>query len=267
MLQGREIILTLAMRYGGDWEKEVAAIRRHEYLSSSDIEEAKAQLGEGKYVTLIDANYPVALKNMWKPPLCLFYEGDFSLIEKEDRCISYIGSREASSYGLKTTKKMVSAIAKEGYVILTGLAKGIDAMATESTLEAGGKAVCVLGSGIDVCYPSSCYPLYEKVKDKGLLLSEYPPGVKPHASHFPFRNRILAALSCLIIVGEAKKKSGSKITVDYALGLTKDIGCIPFPVGEDSLCNELINQGAYLIDKPEDIFFLLGKKEEEKKIF
>ncbi len=266
-MKGREIILTLAMRYGGDWEKEVAAVRRHEYLSNEDIEEAKRQFGEGKYVTLIDPEYPAALKNVWKPPLCLFYEGDFSLIEKEEKCVTYIGSREASSYGLKMARKLAKGISEAGYHLVTGLAKGIDTEAAKGALEAGGNPVAVLGCGVDICYPASSRDTYQKIKQCGLLLSEYPPGTKPDSSHFPMRNRLLAGLSRALIVGEAKRKSGTKITVDYAVGLTKEIGCVPFPAGEDSLCNALINQGAYLVEDIRDILFMLGDKSEKEEIF
>jgi DNA processing protein len=166
---------------------------------------------------MLDPIYPQSLKNAVEPPFVLYYYGNISLLDKESNCISYIGSREASPYGLDTAKRIAGELVQSGYVVVSGLARGIDAAATEGALEAHGLAVGILGCGIDLCFPSSSQPLYEKLKKEGLLLSEYPFSTPPQPFHFPRRNRLLASLSKGLVVGEAKSKSGTLITVSYAL--------------------------------------------------
>ncbi len=155
-------------------------------------------------------------------------------------------------------EKISNELAMKNYTIVSGMAKGIDGVATRAALNAGGKAVGVLGSGIDMCYPMENEDIYENLKRGGLLISEYPPGIKPSKENFPFRNRIIAALSKLTIVGEANKKSGTLITVGYALEGGKEVACIPFRADEDSACNSLIRDGAALITSTEDVLNLLN---------
>jgi DNA processing protein len=197
--------------------------------------------------------------------LVLFYRGDISLLKDENKCVSYIGSRLASPYGLECARNLAGGLAKEGFVIVSGLAMGIDAAATEAALDAGGKAVGVLGCGIDRCYPDSSVPLYERLKKEGLVISEYPFRTPPDGEHFPHRNRIVAAASKGIIVGEASKKSGTLITVGYALGFTKEIGCVPYQADADSACNILIKEGAAMIENLDDANLLMGYTPPEKE--
>lgn len=268
MHKGSDLLLALSTHYGGDWDKEMGAVRRRDYLSKEVIEESLAKVGSMGVVTMLDDSFPPQLRPVWKPPLVLYYEGDFSLVQKEEKCVTYVGSRDCSAYGAKMAREIGAGLAKHGYVLVSGLARGIDAAAMEGALEAGGRVVAVLGTGVDVCYPLGNKPLYERIRRSGLLLSEYPPGTKAKPEHFPMRNRILAFLSKVVVIGEAGPRSGTAVTANYAIGSSKDVGCIPFRAGEGSLCNRLINQGAYLIDGLDDLLFLLEglpKKENSEE--
>jgi len=262
-MTGQQALVYLALKYRGDWDKMIRGIRNHEAFETSKAEEMLAEV-HCSYVTLIDKDYPLAFKNCYRPPLVLFYYGDLSLIQEETRCVSYVGSREASAYGLDCAKSIAGALAKEGFTVVTGLAKGIDSAATAAALAAGGKAVGVMGNGIDMCYPDESVPLYLELKKKGLVLSEYPGMTPPDKDYFPQRNRIVAGVSKGIIVGEASKHSGTLITVGYALGYTKEIGCIPYPAGSDSACNALIKDGAWLIEGVDDVNEMMGYQPSKK---
>jgi DNA processing protein len=262
-MTGREALVYLSLKYKGDWDRMVQGVRSHEGFDSDEAEKAIKTI-RSSYVTLIDPLYPEAFKHCYRPPLVLFYYGDIGLLKEEKSCVSYVGSREASPYGLSCADTIASGLAQEGFVIVTGLAKGIDAAATAAALRVGGKAVGVLGCGIDLCYPSTSEPLYNELKTKGLVLSEYPLETPPDKEHFPHRNRIVAAASKGLIVGEASKRSGTLITVGYALGFTKEIGCVPYHADEASACNTLIKEGAWMIEDLEDANAMMGYKEEEK---
>jgi DNA processing protein len=258
-MKARDILIYLSLKYEGDYDSIIKAIRTHEPLDSEEVEKVSSSL-PFKAVTILDDNeYPDSWKHCFKTPLVVFYYGDISLIKYDKKCVSIVGSREASPYGIKVTKQFARRLAKEKMVVVSGLARGIDASATEACIEEKGKAVGILGSGIDVPYPSSSLSLYEELKRNGLLLSEYPGKCAPKRENFPMRNRLIAATGGSLIVGEAGPKSGTLITVGYALSLNKDVGCVPYPSGSDSSCNRLIKEGAYLLDDEDDVMSLVGK--------
>lgn len=265
-MTGREACLYLSLKYEGSWEKIYEAVRKKEPPDLAYFEKAKESL-HCSYVTIVDKEYPRALTRVPKPPFVLYYYGDLSLSENEDAALAYIGSREASAYGMRMARKIVTELAEEGVTVVTGLARGIDAEAARSAFIKGGKTIAVLGSGIDLCYPSSSQDLYEQTKHCGLLLSEYPGLTEPKREHFPMRNRIVAALAKGVIVGEANERSGTLITVSYALELGKEVGCVPFEAGKGSGCNQLIRDGAYLIESGKDALSMIGRrpKKDEKK--
>lgn len=256
-MNSRSILISLAIKYHGDWNDTMAAIRRRETLDEKEV----ASLMQGmtcQAVTILEPDYPESLKNCIRPPLVLFYYGDLSLVKEERKCLAYIGSREASTYGVAMARKLSRAAAGEGFSIVTGLARGIDGEATKACLDEGGKAVAVLGSGIDCPYPASNRLLYERVKTTGLIVSEYPNSSDPRRENFPARNRIIAALCHGIVVGEAGQHSGTLITVSFALGSNKEVGCIPYLATEGSACNALIKDGAFMIETIEDVNSLMG---------
>lgn len=257
-MKAHDILTYLAIKHKGDWEKIFEALRKREPMDEEDALNLVKKL-KCKAVTVIDPEYPQSLKRCDRPPFVLFYYGRLSLTYDERRCVSYIGSRDASSYGERMAKELAGGLAKNGLYIVSGMAKGIDAYAMEAALDEGDGVIGVLGSGIDIPYPSSNINLYKRLKKEGLVLSEYPADVPPRKENFPFRNRIIAALSKLTVVGEAKKRSGTSITVNYALEYGRDVACLPYRADEDSACNTLIQDGASLVTSVSDILNLVGK--------
>ena len=253
-LTPRNILVSLALKYKGEWDKIFDAIKAKETPDEELVEEAS----QTKAITLLDPEYPNELKQCYKPPLVLFYKGDISLLQHKGGSVAYVGSRDATPYGTNTAREICSGLVKKGYAIVSGLARGIDSKALAFALEGEGKAIAVLGSGIDNCYPKDCRPLYDALAEKGLIISEYPKDTPPTAEAFPFRNRIVAGLPKAVIVGEASRHSGTMVTVSYALSYNKDVGAVPFRAGEDSECNLLIKDGAFMIENADDALLMLG---------
>ena len=238
----RKQILYYALKYEGDYHKIKNAILKEEPWFECHY--------EGQYVTIVDEHYPNKLRQLQCAPWILFYQGNIKLLQ--ERGIAIVGGREHSKYGADMCKHVVGQL-KHRYVIVSGLAKGIDAIAHQSALDH--QTIAVLGCGIDTYYPYENKILQEKIAKTHLLLSEYPGHVRPFASHFPWRNRILAALSEGVVVIEAKVKSGTLRTVEYGLELGLPIYCIPHcfdnPLGQGG--NVLIAQGAYILAEEGDL--------------
>lgn len=224
-MKGRDIIAYLALKHNGDWDSIYKDIHDKAYAGSEEkIKEALEKL-KCNYITIIDDEYPKCLKLNYKPPFILFYYGDITLLNNCENNVAVIGSRQCSSYGIEMTEKIVSSIARD-VTIVSGLARGIDSIAHKSAINSGGKTIAVLGSGIDYCYPKENRALYEEIKNNHLLLSEFPFMCEPNKENFPFRNRIIAALSKVVVVTEASYKSGTSTTVSWALELGKN--CLLF---------------------------------------
>jgi DNA processing protein len=252
LLKGRDIIIYLAVKYDGDWNAIYSAIKQKELVDQKEIDALLGQL-KCQTVTIIDDNYPESLKKIYKPPFVLFYYGDLSFIDDEVRSLAVIGSRQPTNYGLTMGRTITSDLVKDRITIISGLAKGIDGLAHQVAIDEGGKTIAVLGSGIDRCYPKENLHLYQNIKQNHLLISEYPNHIAPNKDHFPWRNRIIAGLAQGVFVVEAKKQSGTLITVGYALYLGKDVYVLPHPANVDSSCNRLIKDGAILIESANDI--------------
>ncbi|RGY01993.1 DNA-protecting protein DprA [Blautia sp. OF03-15BH] len=207
--------------------------------------------------------YPARLKEIHHPPCGLFVRGRLPHFEKEKKEVqaaAVVGARWASHAGLSLAKETAGALAEEGIPVISGMASGIDGAAQEAALMAGGESYAVLGCGPDICYPRHNAGLYRMLENKGGLLSEYPPGTPPVAWHFPYRNRIISGLSDAVLVVEARLKSGSLITADYALEQGKDVYAVPGRI-EDPLsqgCNRLISQGAGVFCSLEGFLSELG---------
>ncbi|MFA5349472.1 MAG: DNA-processing protein DprA [Candidatus Paceibacterota bacterium] len=168
---------------------------------------------------------PNSLKNIPDPPNCLFYRGDLSLIYS-DNIIAVIGSRNYSQAGNKSAIELTELLTKEGYIVVSGLALGIDAIAHQTTINNRGKTIAVLGSGIDdkSFYPKQNLSLAKRIIDNnGLILSEYAPKIKPHRQHFLKRNRIIVGLSKAIIVADVKEKSGTMASARLGLKSKKTV--------------------------------------------
>jgi len=246
-----DILVYFSYIHDGNWEKIYSSIERKEQV---DLDEVKRVVDgiKCKYITLLSSYYPDSLKKIYKPPFVLFYEGDINLLKSNT--IAVVGSRENSDYGQKMCEDIVAElIEKKDIVIVSGLAKGIDSIAHQRAIDSNGRTIGVLGCGLDYPLESLNKTLYDRIKTEGLIISEYPPMSMPSKAKFPLRNRILAGISSSILVVEAKKKSGSMITVSCALDQGKDIFCVPDRADKSSGCNFLIKQGATLVETGEDV--------------
>lgn len=208
---------------------------------------------DARLVTWEDENYPYLLKNIYDPPYLLFYKG--RLPGPDDLLIGMVGSRKATAYGRHIAETLAKDLANRGVWVVSGMARGIDTWSHRGCLEAGGNTLAVLGSGIDVIYPRENKDLFTKISQSGAVMSEFPIGAPPLPQHFPARNRIISGLSRGIVVVEAAEKSGSLITVDFALEQGRDVFAVPGPVtGQMSRgTHRLIKQGAKLVEKAGDI--------------
>lgn len=199
--------------------------------------------------------YPERLKNIDDAPKELYCLGNLELLNYKNN-IAMIGSRNCSSYGERAAKDFAFNLAKEDICIVSGLAKGIDSFSHIGALNAKGKTIAVLGSGLDNIYPKENIKLVEEIiKNNGLVVSEYPLGTKPLKYHFPARNRIISGLSDSVLVVEARKNSGTNITVDFALEQGKDIFVIPGNIYSKTSdgTNFLITEGAIPVLSYKDI--------------
>lgn len=210
-----------------------------------------------KFTCYGDADYPKRLLAIPDPPSCLYYQG--KLPADDMPAAALIGARACSEYGAYVAGEFGSKLAQMGIQIISGLAVGIDGISQEAALAAGGSSFGVLGCGVDICYPKSNRKIYEACREKGGILSEYPPGTAPAAHLFPPRNRIISGLSDVVIVVEAREKSGTLITVDMALEQGREVYAVPGRI-TDSLsrgCCLLFKQGAGVATSPVDILEVL----------
>lgn len=205
------------------------------------------------YVLIGDEEYPEKLYDMEWPPLVLFYEGDLELVNRPS--IGIVGARNCSVYGRKITADLAGSLAKIGFVIISGGARGIDTTAHRMALGENGKTVCVLGCGLDISYPGENAEMFSAIKKEGLVITQYPRGFGPKKWTFPMRNRIIAALSDEIIVTEAAEKSGSLHTASYGEELNRSVHSIPHEIysGNGSGTNLLIEMGAHILYKKENL--------------
>lgn len=246
------ILIYFAIKYQGDWDKIYNAINKKEKVEKEDLDKVLSS-NSSECITLINKDYPSRLKSIYKPPFVLFYKGDINLINSSNKIIGVVGSRKCSEYGENVTRKLVKDLVASNFVIVSGLAKGIDSIAHFSALDNGGATIAVLGNGINVNFPKENKDLQQKVANYGLIISEYPDFTEASKENFPKRNRIIAGLSDGVLVTEAKLKSGSMITVSRALEMGKDIFCVPERIEKNSGCNALIKEGAKLVETIEDI--------------
>jgi DNA processing protein len=221
----------------------VSAIKATPLETGRKTLEAAEQLG-ARVLLPEDAEYPVLLRHIPDPPPVLFALGNESLLSRPAAAV--VGSRDHSSYGAEVCRRVAGAAAAAGVVIVSGMARGLDAVAHAAALDCNGSTVGVLGNGHGVIYPSANRKLYERVAATGLLLSEFPPGERPHAGSFPRRNRLISGLSRVTVVVEAAVGSGALITAGTALDQGRDVMAVPgnitSPVSMGA--NRLIRDGA-----------------------
>ena len=178
-------------------------------------------------VTILDAEYPATLRNISDPPAILFYQGNISHLQKE-KTIGMVGSRAASYTGIRAAKHIACELSRNGVIIISGLAYGIDTACHQGCLEGGSPTIAVVGCGLDQQYPYRNEPLKKEIlRNDGLLISEYAPFSKAVGFHFPYRNRIISGLSCAVVLMEAKIRSGSMTTIYHALRQGKEVYAYP----------------------------------------
>lgn len=210
---------------------------------------------------LAAAALPGCLGDLSHPPAGLWCWGEVgSLDGAPDRLVAIVGTREASSYGLRTARKLAAACSRAGLVVVSGLARGVDAAAHEATLEAGGRTVAVLGTGVDVPYPVGHRSLLREIVGQGLALSEAELGAGARPGCFPRRNRLIAALARVVVVVEAGHKSGAINTASQALELGRTVAAVPGTIDDprSAGANTLIRDGAQVITGVEDLLTLFG---------
>jgi len=234
----------------------------------SEIEKVKRNLeaNDINSMAYYEEGYPKKLKNYDDAPYVLFYKGNILELNKGYN-ISIVGSRKYSNYGKDVTKIICSHLCSNNINIISGMARGIDTFAHESCLDNEGYTCAVLGSGIDIVYPKENIKIFNKIIKKGCVISEFLPGTPPYAYNFPQRNRIISALSDIIIVIEAGEKSGSLITANLALEQGKDVMAVPGSIFsyESKGTNKLIKDGAFPLTCTNDIFDLLGIEADTQK--
>lgn len=210
---------------------------------------------DGQFLlTMDDAVYPARLRNIYDPPLLLYGKGSLPLFD-EEVAVTVVGTRSCTPYGVKAASELGYELAKQGALLVSGMAKGIDGEALRGALRAGGFTAAVLGGGADVVYPAANRRLYEDIAATGVILSEYPPGTEPRGEHFPVRNRLLSALSVATLVVEAPERSGALITAATALEQGREVFAVPGPFDAPMSrgCNGLIREGAGLVCEAWDV--------------
>jgi DNA processing protein len=244
-----------AVRVGG-----LGSARDREWLPRIDpaATEAASQRAGARLLTPADAEYEERLNDLRDPPAALFLLGR-PLGEQPDR-VAIVGARRCTGLGRDVAEDLARALVASGLGVVSGAAHGIDAAAHRGALQAAGRTVAVLGSGIDVHYPASNRDLIGRIVSAGTVVSEYPPGVPAEPQRFPARNRIVVALARALVVVEGAARSGSRISVDHALDLGRDVFAVPGPVNsplaETPL--EMIREGATLIRGADDLLHDLG---------
>ena len=201
-----------------------------------------------------EKEYPGRLKEIYDPPYALYVKG--KLPDNTARAAAIVGARSCTPYGEKYALEYGKKLAECGIQVISGLARGVDGIGQRGALLGGGKTFAVLGSGVDVCYPKNHMGLYlDILEQEGGILSELPPGTPPLPQHFPRRNRIISALSDIVLVMEARERSGSLITADLALEQGKDVYALPGSLDSplSAGCNQLIQQGAGILLNPENL--------------
>jgi DNA processing protein len=245
--------------------------------------EERMRKGGVSYCTLQEETYPQLLKEIKNPPFVLYGRGEMQLLSGEQVTVAVVGTRKVTTYGREVTRSLVTDLALSGCVIVSGLAMGVDAVAHQSTLDAGGKTIAVLGSGVDVCTPNENRQLYDRIlAGGGLIISENPLERIPNKGSFPARNRIIAGLSQGILVTEGAEDSGSLITANDGLNNERKVFAVPGQITSSvsNGPNTLLARGAILVQSAKDILNALhmktvnakakqhikGDSEEEQKI-
>ncbi len=203
--------------------------------------------------TILDPDYPVRLRTIPDPPPLLYVSG--TLRDDDELAMAIVGARRATPAGRALTEEFANGLARSGFVVVSGLARGVDAAAHRGALAVGGRTIAVLGCGIDRTYPREHEQLRQEIEERGAVLSELPLGAPPHSAHFPRRNRIISGLSIGVVVTEAAINSGSLITARLAADQGREVFAVPGSVKDQASrgTNALLKEGATLIERAQDV--------------
>ena len=241
--------------------EHISAVNRSRQIWDLIGEYDLMRRGGARMVIWKDTEYPYMLSLLHDSPYAVYVKG--CLPDLSMTSVAIVGARSCSPYGKKQAEVLACALAKAGVNIISGMALGIDGIAQRAAVSSGGYSLGILGSGSDLCYPERHHKLYSDLIEKGGVLSEYPLSEPPIRAHFPQRNRLISILSQAVVVIEAREKSGSLITADFALEQGRDVYAMPGPV--DSLlsrgCHRLIEQGAKIVMSTEELLADLGKRQ------
>jgi DNA processing protein len=234
-------------------KKVCEALGRQEFRLAATEELARTARAGITLLCWHDADFPRWLLNIPDPPILLYVKGRTEVLSKAG--VSVVGSRAASSYGLKMAEELAGQLARRGLTVISGLAMGIDAAAHRGALAAGGQTIGVLGCGLDVIYPEQNRKLFELIPENGAIVSEYPLGTGPDGFRFPARNRIISGLGLGVVVVEATQRSGSLITAELALDQGRDVFAVPGRADsvKSTGTHRLLQAGAKLVLDVNDI--------------
>jgi DNA processing protein len=215
-----------------------------------------------RLVALGDEDYPADLARIFDPPVVLYVRGELKRVEP---AVAIVGSRSASFYGRKQSRRIASGLAGYGFAVVSGGARGIDASAHEGALEAGGRTIAVLGTGLACTYPPENADLMVRIASSGAVVSEFPMLFPAAAGNFPRRNRIISGLSLGVVVVEAAEKSGALITAKHAMEQNREVFAVPGPVDSPNSrgCHRLLRDGACLVEGPADVVEAFGPLAEK----
>ncbi len=207
-----------------------------------------------KIISYWDEGYPESLRKIYDPPVILYLKGNLN--KKDNNSIAVVGTRSPTNYGRMVTEQICEGLVNHNITVVSGMARGIDSIAHQASLQNGGRTIAVLGSGIDIIYPPENRNLYLKIADSGCVISEFAISSQPEPAHFPRRNRIISGLALGTLVVEAGEKSGALITAYNALEQGREVFAIPGRINSTKSrgTHRLIKEGARLVERVEDIF-------------
>jgi DNA processing protein len=233
-----------------------AMVQERDALDPGETVEQLKRLGI-RAMILPDSAYPALLKQIYDPPPVLYYRGDPAVLAAP--CMALVGSRKATQYGRAAAYRLGAELAAMGVTVVSGMARGIDTAAHQGALNSGSTAA-VLGCGPDICYPPENKQLRDKIAEKGILISEFPPGTQPKPPHFPMRNRIISGLCLTVTVVEAAERSGALITADCALEQGREVLAVPGSIQSPASrgCHRLLKEGAAVAEHGVDILRAAG---------